>query len=422
MDNGLIKQVKEEYLIDAMSFTEAEARVLQEVGEGMREVVVDAIARSPINEVVMYGDTDLWCKCKVTYSLADEETEKEKKVTTYLLINANDTKEAYERCTEHLKEMLVPFEITKIEETKIIEIYEYEKQAPRGFKKVSSVETTGRTDRRAQQLVNAFGMAIGVRGVLVNRKGDEKPLSFAETATDAEWDGFLDGTEALIESKIGNGPAIVGKQPEFTGEFNAEGDDIDDSKQNLEFDASAWYDSLDGYQQQDLMNEFNTGDAEFWLRSHGLNHNQAKDVISWIEEGAEHIEECSFEEDYVDTDESVTREMMESSAFFPEEMKRGYRKPDPTDGQAIGMPLTRDEIYANAEFVSRRFAFWSLLNDAGYVALDSDLDEIQALFDLSVDEVGFCEALYAYTEGKITHPQDSEVWSFLEGKEVQGAD
>ncbi len=136
MDNGLTKQVKEEYLIDAMSFTEVEARVLQEVGEGMREVVVDAISRSPIKEVVMYGDTDLWCKCTVQYNLIDEETDKAKKITTHLLVNAKDTKEAYERCTEHLKEMLVPFEIPEIKETNILEIFEYQKPAPAGMVKM----------------------------------------------------------------------------------------------------------------------------------------------------------------------------------------------------------------------------------------------------------------------------------------------
>jgi len=94
MDNGLIKKITEQYLVDSMSFTECEARVIKEQGEGVREVVCQSIARSPIKEVVMYGDTDMWFKCKVQYSLMDEETEKEEKVTTYFLVNANDAKEA----------------------------------------------------------------------------------------------------------------------------------------------------------------------------------------------------------------------------------------------------------------------------------------------------------------------------------------
>lgn len=139
-DNGLIKKVTEQYLVDAMSFTETEARVMQEAGEGMREVIAVAMKRSPIKDVVFYGDTDLWHKVKVTYSLIDEETDKEKKVTTYVLVNSNDVKEAYARTEEHLKEMLVPFQIPKVEQSPICEVFQYEKQAPAGFKKVENSE------------------------------------------------------------------------------------------------------------------------------------------------------------------------------------------------------------------------------------------------------------------------------------------
>jgi hypothetical protein len=85
-----------------------------------------AIAKSPIKEVVFYGDTDLWFKCKVTYELMDEDTEKVKKLTLYLLVNASDAREAFDRTTEHLKEMLVPFQIPKVEETKIADVYQYQ--------------------------------------------------------------------------------------------------------------------------------------------------------------------------------------------------------------------------------------------------------------------------------------------------------
>ncbi|MFM2377317.1 MAG: hypothetical protein RLZZ165_2414 [Bacteroidota bacterium] len=141
MDNGLVKQMTEQYLVDAMSFTETEARVMQEVGEGMREVTMMSVARSNIKEVVFYGDTDLWFRTKVTYSLMDEETEKEKKVTTYLLVNANDVKEAYERTAEHLKEMLVPFQIPKIEESPIIEVYQYQQGLRPGMRKATAEES-----------------------------------------------------------------------------------------------------------------------------------------------------------------------------------------------------------------------------------------------------------------------------------------
>lgn len=126
MDNGLIKAVTEQYLVDALSFTEAEARILMEVGEGTREITMMSVARSNIKEVVFYGDTDLWYKVKVIYIVADEESEKEKKVTTFLLVNANDLREAYDRTEEHLKEMVVPYSVPQIQETPIMEVYQHQ--------------------------------------------------------------------------------------------------------------------------------------------------------------------------------------------------------------------------------------------------------------------------------------------------------
>lgn len=140
MDNGLVKNITESYLVDAMSFTEAEARVMSDVGEGMREVTMMSSKRSQIKEVIFYGDTDLWFKTKVTYSLMDEEIEKEKKITTYFLVNANDVREAYDRTQEHLKEMLVPFKIPKIEESSVIDVLEYKKQPPVGYFPAAKLE------------------------------------------------------------------------------------------------------------------------------------------------------------------------------------------------------------------------------------------------------------------------------------------
>lgn len=125
-DNGLVKAVTEQYLVDAMSFTEAEARVNMEVADNQRELTMMSITKSNVTEVVFYGDTELWHKAKLTYIVADEDAEKEKKVTTYLLVNADNVHEAYERVEEHLKEMLVPYRIPKIEETPIVEVYPFQ--------------------------------------------------------------------------------------------------------------------------------------------------------------------------------------------------------------------------------------------------------------------------------------------------------
>lgn len=141
-DQGLVKAVTEQYIVDAMSFTEAEARITMEVADN-REITMMSIAKSNIKEVVFYGDTELWHKAKVTYIVADEESEKEKKVTTYLLVNSENVHEAYERVQEHLKEMLVPYRIPKIEESPIVEVFPFQAGFKPGLRraKASDYET-----------------------------------------------------------------------------------------------------------------------------------------------------------------------------------------------------------------------------------------------------------------------------------------
>jgi len=230
MDNGLIKSITEQYLVNSMSFTECEARVLSEQGEGVREVTCQAIARSNIKEVAFYGDTDLWFKVKVCYNLMDEDTEKEKKISTYILVNANDAREAYDRCAEHLKEMLVPFQIPKVEETNFVDVYDYQQSLrPRASDTVA-------TDLRNEATTKA---------------------------------------DKIIESKIGAADPTNGQAVAFEV-----------------FDAKEWHDNLSEPQKATITHNFSTmylgGDAsEFvsYLSGFDLETEQVTAVIEWLEGG-----------------------------------------------------------------------------------------------------------------------------------------
>ena len=121
--DGPVKKVTENYLVDAMSYTEAESRIIMEM-EGISEFSIQSITKTNINDVVLPGkDGESWFKTKVTYVVQDEDSEKEKKVTTYSLISATSAKDAYERTEEWLKSMTIPFEIPKVEETNLIDVY-----------------------------------------------------------------------------------------------------------------------------------------------------------------------------------------------------------------------------------------------------------------------------------------------------------
>jgi hypothetical protein len=128
-EQGLLKSVSEQYLVDAVSFTEAETRIYDMLGSVIRgDFQVTNISKSNIVDVFFYEDIDVWHKCKITYIVADADSGKEKKVTQFMLVTAHDVKEAYERIYESLNNMLVTFRVPEVTESAIVEIFPYEKE------------------------------------------------------------------------------------------------------------------------------------------------------------------------------------------------------------------------------------------------------------------------------------------------------
>ncbi|MCH7408295.1 DUF4494 domain-containing protein [Belliella sp. DSM 111904] len=127
-EEGLLKNVSEQYLVDAVSFTEAEARIYDLLGSVIRgDFQVTNISKSNIVDVFPYEDIDIWHKCKITYIITDADSGKEKKVTQFMLVTAHDVKEAYERIFESLNNMLVTFRVPDITESPIVEVFPYER-------------------------------------------------------------------------------------------------------------------------------------------------------------------------------------------------------------------------------------------------------------------------------------------------------
>jgi len=127
-EQGLLKNITEQYLVDAVSFTEAEAVLYDRLASQIRgDFQVTGVGKSNIVEVFEYDDSDLWHKAKVTYLVVDGDSGKEKLVVQYMIVTAQDVKEAYDRILESLSNMLVSFRVPKVEETSIIEVFPYEK-------------------------------------------------------------------------------------------------------------------------------------------------------------------------------------------------------------------------------------------------------------------------------------------------------
>ncbi|WP_320003940.1 DUF4494 domain-containing protein [Shiella aurantiaca] len=144
---GRLKNVNEPYLVDAMSFTEAEARMYEELGTLIRgEMQVSSMSKANISEVFRYEDSDTWFKCKITYVITDGDSAMEKKVTNYFLVSAHDVKQAYERIYESLNNMLVSFEVPDVVKSPIVEVFEFigsderEAAVPKGFTPLSELQ------------------------------------------------------------------------------------------------------------------------------------------------------------------------------------------------------------------------------------------------------------------------------------------
>ena len=126
LEEGKIAKITERYLVDALTFTEAEARIIKEMKPFISgEFEVANINPQKYSELFWNEKCDKWFKTKVNFIVLDEEKGVEKKVANYMLVQANDLKEARELLVEGMKGSQTDWEIASISETKILDVYKY---------------------------------------------------------------------------------------------------------------------------------------------------------------------------------------------------------------------------------------------------------------------------------------------------------
>ena len=126
LDDGKLAKITERYLVDALTFTEAEARIIKEMKPFISgEFEVANINPQKYSELFWNEKADKWFKTKVNFIVLDEEKGVEKKVANYMLVQANDLKEARELLVEGMKGSMADWEIASISETKILDVYKY---------------------------------------------------------------------------------------------------------------------------------------------------------------------------------------------------------------------------------------------------------------------------------------------------------
>ena len=127
-ENGPRKSKPESYLVDAMTFTDAEARIIKEVSpfyNGMLEV--KNITPAKITELFVNEDdnADKWYKVKCNFVTFDEKSQTEKRTASYMLVQAANFRGALERFEEGMKGTLADYEIAAIQETNLLDVFPF---------------------------------------------------------------------------------------------------------------------------------------------------------------------------------------------------------------------------------------------------------------------------------------------------------
>jgi hypothetical protein len=122
MDNGMQKSVKELYLVDAFTFTDAEAMIVEQLssrGEG--NLTVSDIRRAKIAEMFIKGEGDRFYRGKIVYITLDEKSGKERRSTLFSIVRAFDIEGAMKILIDAYKDH--SFEVVSVAETAIMDIF-----------------------------------------------------------------------------------------------------------------------------------------------------------------------------------------------------------------------------------------------------------------------------------------------------------
>lgn len=124
-ENGSMKKVTEAYLVDALSFTEAEARIIEEMAPYISgEYTISAEKKTKISEIFRNENGDRYYLVKVMFITIDEKTATEKKSASLILVQASDFSEALQNFLQGMKDTMADFEIASITETPLMDVFD----------------------------------------------------------------------------------------------------------------------------------------------------------------------------------------------------------------------------------------------------------------------------------------------------------
>ena len=131
MEDGLPKKVSEGYVVDALSFSEAEERIMEEMlPYNLVDIEIVDVKIAPYREIFFADDNlaDQWFKAKLSFITIDERSNKEKRTSVMYLVNAGNISSAINNIDKVMSGTMIDYVTTSISATKIFDVFEYKKK------------------------------------------------------------------------------------------------------------------------------------------------------------------------------------------------------------------------------------------------------------------------------------------------------
>lgn len=128
-EDGTEKVVKERYVVDALSFTEAEEAIIDEMSAYVSgEMVVSNLGKAKYNEIFFSdrADDDKWYAAKLQFITIDDKSDKEKPSNVNYLVQAKSLARALRYVDEVMGKSMLDYDIASLSETKIIDVFEHD--------------------------------------------------------------------------------------------------------------------------------------------------------------------------------------------------------------------------------------------------------------------------------------------------------
>ena len=129
-DSMGMKKVSESYLVDALSFTEAEKRNIKEVRPfvSVGELEVVNIRRARIAELFLNeeAEDDRYFRAKVNFITVDEKSGSEKKTSATMIVKSDSLPNAVTELKAQLDSQMASYEIAAVTDTQILDVFQYE--------------------------------------------------------------------------------------------------------------------------------------------------------------------------------------------------------------------------------------------------------------------------------------------------------